>query len=43
MSKFQKLCFENLSPNINTHDFGFFAKYDLPSFNTRGVLKKWTN
>ena len=40
MSKFQKLSFENLSPNINTHDFGFFAKYKLPSFNTRGVLKK---
>ena len=37
------MCFENLSPNMNTHDLDFFAKYSLPSFNTRGVLKKWTN
>ena len=25
MTSFQKMCFENLSPNLNTHDFGCVA------------------
>ena len=35
--KIWKDVFENLSPNLNTHDFGCVA-----SIICRGVLRKWT-
>ena len=25
MSRFEKICLENVSPNLNTHDFGCVA------------------